>query len=131
VELQERLKFPMTILSRVLISPQKTYGNTVSEVLSTASECKGFASETMNLLVKDGLLPATVGGSPAKRVVSPAKSLFSPVKCSHLLAKVGLSLARSFFTSKKLLIVSANAVHSLAKSGSLPAISECSPTRRI
>jgi hypothetical protein len=80
---------------------------------------------------KDGVSPVTVGVSSVKRVVTLAKSLFSPATCSHLLAKVDLSPARAFFASERLLIVSANAVHSLAKSGSSPAISECASVRRI
>jgi hypothetical protein len=112
VELQERLKFPMVILIRALISPQKIYRNTASKVLSIVSEHKGFASKTMDSPAKDSLSPVTVGVSPAKGVVLPAKSIFSPVKCGHLLAKVGLLLVRAFFASEKLLIISANTVHS-------------------
>jgi hypothetical protein len=121
----------MVILAWALILSQKTYGNTASEVLSTASERKGFTSQTIDSPAKDSVSPVTVDVLPAKGVVSPVKSLFSPVKCGYLLAKVGLSPVRAFFASERLLITSTNAVHSLVKSDSLPAISKCSPERRI
>jgi hypothetical protein len=53
------------------------------------------------------------------------------VKCDHPLAKIDLLLVRAFFTNEKLLIVSANAFNSLAKSGSLPVISKSFSTERI
>jgi hypothetical protein len=115
----------------VLILPQKIYGNITSEVLSIASERKGFISEIKDLPAKDSVSPATVGVLPAKEVCSLAKSLFSPVKCGHVLAKVGLSPVRVFFTSERLLIASTNAVYLLAKSSNSPAISKCSPVGRI
>jgi hypothetical protein len=115
----------------VLILLQKIYGNTTSEVLNTASERKEFASETMDLPAKDSVSLAIVGVLPVKGVVSPAKSLFLPVKCGYLLAKVDLLLVRVFFANEKLLIVSTNAVHLLAKSGSLLAILECLSAKRI
>jgi hypothetical protein len=53
------------------------------------------------------------------------------VKCGYLLAKVDLSPVRAFFANKRLLIISANAVNSLVKSGSSPAILKSLLARRI